>query len=151
MSSKSRTALRRTLIYAFVVVQVDYLQQANRDLEQQIKDALDAQHASTSKSKELQEKNDELCGELRKLDKAVKNMESNHEMEASVFRRQIKEIQVVFVYINIVTIDYPHLFNFSSSTSYSRVKFQDDKTLKNKMIYKTTPLDRTFVHSRSFV
>ena len=73
------------------------MQQANRDLEQQIKEALDSQHAATSKSKELQEKNDELCGELRKLDKVVKKMEQNHEMEGSVLRRQTKEIQVRFI------------------------------------------------------
>ena len=73
------------------------MQQANRDLEQQIRDALDSQHEATSKSKELQEKNDELCGELRKLDKAVKKLEDNNEMEKSVLRRQLKELQVYYV------------------------------------------------------
>ncbi len=72
------------------------MQQANRDLEQQIKEALDSQHAATSKSRELQDKNDELCGELRKLDKAVKKMENNHETETTTLRRQIKDIQVQF-------------------------------------------------------
>eukprot|EP00794_Sanderia_malayensis_P007402 gene7402-8222_t len=80
-------------VIAHLNVQVDYLQQANRDLEQQIKHALDSQHAATSTAKELQEKNDELCGELRKLDKTVKKMESNHEAETSTLRRQMREIQ----------------------------------------------------------
>ena len=75
--------------------QVDYLQQANRDLEQQIKDALDSQQEATSRSKELKGKNDELCGELRKLDKAVKSLEENNEKEKAVLRRQLDEMQVM--------------------------------------------------------
>ena len=75
--------------------QVDYLQQANRDLEQQIQDALDSQQEATSRSKELKGKNDELCGELRKLDKAVKTLEENNEKEKAVLRRQLNEMQVM--------------------------------------------------------
>ena len=76
--------------------QVDYLQQANRDLEEQIKSTLDAEHEATSKSKELREKNDELCAELRRLDKAVKTIEEKSETEQAVLRRQFRGLQVMF-------------------------------------------------------
>eukprot|EP00795_Rhopilema_esculentum_P000219 gene219-9856_t len=80
-------------VIAHLNVQVDYLQQANRDLEQQIKSTLDAEHEATTKSKELREKNDELCAELRRLDKAVKTIEEKSETEQAVLRRQFRELQ----------------------------------------------------------
>ena len=47
-----------------------------------------------SRAKDLQEKNDELCGELRKLDKAVKTLEDNSSKENAVLRKQLREMQV---------------------------------------------------------
>ena len=75
---------------------MDYLQQANRDLEQQIKDLLLSQHEDNARSRDLQMKNEELCQELKNFDRIMKKVEEEKNVEIAVLRRQSKELQVSF-------------------------------------------------------
>lgn len=62
-------------VVAHLNMQVDYLQQANRDLEKQLAQNQASQAESVSMAKQLQERNEELCMELAAMDKICKNIE----------------------------------------------------------------------------
>jgi len=55
-------------------IQVDYLQQANHDLEKQLHQHKLTESESITLQKDLQERNDELCTEIAALNKVYKNL-----------------------------------------------------------------------------
>ena len=60
--------------YFYNLVQVDYLQQANRDLEKKLSSLEEIDKTSSKKAKDLQDRNDELCMELAAFEKTYQNL-----------------------------------------------------------------------------
>ncbi|XP_048589122.1 centrosomal protein of 135 kDa-like isoform X2 [Nematostella vectensis] len=68
-------------VVAHLNVQVDYLQQANRDLEKRLKNALDKHALASQKLADVEEKNAELLVELKGVDRLSKKLEDDKERD----------------------------------------------------------------------
>lgn len=87
-------------------LQIEYLQQANRDLEKHLQDALQTKKSATSEVVNLSAKNEELCQELTEIDKLAQQLERDKEIVLETadqelqeakneFRRWQKEMQIL--------------------------------------------------------
>ena len=78
----------------FYLRQVDYLQQANRDLEKQLK-ASTEQHAEATKlANELEARNAELLLELKDITRMSKRQEEDSQRDNIVIRSELAETKV---------------------------------------------------------
>ena len=75
-------------------VQVDYLQQANRDLEKRLKDALNEQIDARRRANDFEEKNLELLSELKDIDRMSKKVEESKERDVNMVKRDLVDARV---------------------------------------------------------
>ncbi|XP_064005376.1 centrosomal protein of 135 kDa isoform X2 [Pogoniulus pusillus] len=72
-------------------LQIDYLQQTNRELENRIQDLLDSKQNVTSEVVQLSNKNEELCQELNEIDHLAQQLERHKEIVLETADKEIGE------------------------------------------------------------
>ena len=77
---------------------MDYLQQANRDLENQLKDTIDQHVEATRRANDLEGKNAELLLELKDINRLSKQVEEDKERDVSIVRSELVETKVWLQY-----------------------------------------------------
>ncbi|XP_078355949.1 centrosomal protein of 135 kDa-like, partial [Oculina patagonica] len=82
-------------VVAHLNVQVDYLQQANHDLEKQLKDTIDQQVDATRLANDLEAKNAELLLELKDINRLSKQVEEDKERDVNIVRSELVESKAV--------------------------------------------------------
>ncbi|XP_078369806.1 centrosomal protein of 135 kDa-like isoform X2 [Oculina patagonica] len=82
-------------VVAHLNVQVDYLQQANHDLEKQLKDTIDQQVDATRRANDLEAKNAELLLELKDINRLSKQVEEDKERDVNIVRSELVESKAV--------------------------------------------------------
>ncbi|OCT99518.1 centrosomal protein of 135 kDa [Xenopus laevis] len=78
ISLESRYRSNEKLV-AHLNLQIEYLQQANRDLETRVQNLLETRHNVTSEVLNLSTKNEELCKELTEIDHLAQQLERDKE------------------------------------------------------------------------
>ena len=73
---------------------MDYLQQANHDLEKQLKDTIDQHVDATKRANELEAKNAELLLELKDIGRMSKQVEEDEERDVIIVRSELAESKV---------------------------------------------------------
>ena len=73
---------------------MDYLQQANHDLEKQLKDTIDQQVEATRRANDLEAKNAELLLELKDINRLSKQVEEDKERDVNIVRSELVEAKV---------------------------------------------------------
>ena len=73
---------------------MDYLQQANRDLEKQLKDTIDQHVAATRQANDLEAKNAELLLELKDINRLSRQFEEDKERDVSIVRSELVDTKV---------------------------------------------------------
>lgn len=81
-------------VIAHLNVQVDYLQQANHDLEKQLKDTIDQHVDATKRANELEAKNAELLLELKDIGRMSKRVEEDRERDIIIVQSELAETKV---------------------------------------------------------
>lgn len=76
--------------------QVDYLQQANRDLEKKLRNAVDKRDMESERSADLEAKNAELMMELKNIGRASKRLEEEKSMDVNLLRNEMMDARVWF-------------------------------------------------------
>ena len=89
---------------------MDYLQQANRDLENQLKDTIDQHVEATRRANDLEGKNAELLLELKDINRLSKQVEEDKERDVSIVRSELVETKVWLQYN-----DLPYFINIMVS------------------------------------
>ncbi|NWV09340.1 CP135 protein, partial [Ptilonorhynchus violaceus] len=90
LSLESRTKSNEKLI-AHLNLQVEYLQQKNKELENRIQDLLDTKQNVTSEVVHLSNKNEELCQELNEIDHLAQQLERHKEIVLETADKEIEE------------------------------------------------------------
>uniref|UniRef100_A0A8C4YL76 Centrosomal protein 135 n=1 Tax=Gopherus evgoodei TaxID=1825980 RepID=A0A8C4YL76_9SAUR len=90
ISLESRSKSNEKLI-AHLNLQVEYLQQTNRELENRIQDLLDTKQNVTSEVVHLSNKNEELCQELSEIDHLAQQLERHKEIVLETADKEIGE------------------------------------------------------------
>ena len=85
-------------VFFFPFKQVDYLQQANHDLEKQLKDTIDQHVDATKRANEVEARNAELLLELKDIGRMSKRVEEDKERNAAVMRSELEETKVLKMY-----------------------------------------------------
>jgi len=75
-------------------LQVDYLQQANRDLEKKMAGLEKHKSDSSNTCKELKDRNDELCMELAAMNKVYKSLGKEKKKGEAEIDAQLTRIEV---------------------------------------------------------
>ncbi|KAJ7326713.1 hypothetical protein JRQ81_016472 [Phrynocephalus forsythii] len=78
-------------IIAHLNLQVEYLQQTNKELEMRIQDLLDSRQNVTSEVVHLSNKNEELCQELSEIDHLAQQLERHKEIVLETADKEIGE------------------------------------------------------------
>lgn len=73
---------------------MDYLQQANRDLEKQLKDTIDQHVEATRRANDLEAKNAELLLELKDINRLSKQVEEDKQRDVGIVRSELVETKV---------------------------------------------------------
>ncbi|XP_020629880.1 centrosomal protein of 135 kDa-like isoform X2 [Orbicella faveolata] len=82
-------------VVAHLNVQVDYLQQANHDLEKQLKDTIDQHVEATRRANDLEGKNAELLLELKDINRLSKQVEEDKQRDVGIVRSELVETKAV--------------------------------------------------------
>ncbi|NXS57598.1 CP135 protein, partial [Brachypteracias leptosomus] len=90
ISVESRSKSNEKLI-AHLNLQVEYLQQTNKELENRIQDLLDTKQNVTSEVVHLSNKNEELCQELNEIDHLAQQLERHKEIVLETADKEIGE------------------------------------------------------------
>ncbi|NXC00622.1 CP135 protein, partial [Orthonyx spaldingii] len=90
LSLESRTKSNEKLI-SHLNLQVEYLQQKNKELENRIEDLLDTKQNVTSEVVDLSNKNEELCQELNEIDHLAQQLERHKEIVLETADKEIGE------------------------------------------------------------
>ncbi|XP_035753714.1 centrosomal protein of 135 kDa isoform X2 [Egretta garzetta] len=90
ISLESRSKSNEKLI-AHLNLQVEYLQQTNKELEKRIQDLLDTKQNVTSEVVHLSNKNEELCQELNEIDHLAQQLERHKEIVLETADKEIGE------------------------------------------------------------
>ncbi|XP_034628277.1 centrosomal protein of 135 kDa isoform X1 [Trachemys scripta elegans] len=90
ISLESRSKSNEKLI-AHLNLQVEYLQQTNRELENRIQDLLDTKQNVTTEVVHLSNKNEELCQELSEIDHLAQQLERHKEIVLETADKEIGE------------------------------------------------------------
>nr|XP_033800677.1 centrosomal protein of 135 kDa isoform X2 [Geotrypetes seraphini] len=90
ISLEARTKSSEKLI-AHLNLQVEYLQQANQDLEKRIQALLETRENATSEVMNLSTKNNELCQELTEIDKLAQQLERDKEIVLKTADAEIRD------------------------------------------------------------
>uniref|UniRef100_A0A8C0C265 Centrosomal protein 135 n=1 Tax=Buteo japonicus TaxID=224669 RepID=A0A8C0C265_9AVES len=94
ISLESRSKSNEKLI-AHLNLQVEYLQQTNKELENRIQDLLDTKQNVTSEVVHLSNKNEELCQELNEIDHLAQQLERHKEIVLETADKEIGEAKVI--------------------------------------------------------
>uniref|UniRef100_A0A8C3BMQ4 Centrosomal protein 135 n=1 Tax=Cairina moschata TaxID=8855 RepID=A0A8C3BMQ4_CAIMO len=94
ISVESRSKSNEKLI-AHLNLQVEYLQQTNKELENRIQDLLDTKQNVTSEVVHLSNKNEELCQELNEIDHLAQQLERHKEIVLETADKEIGEAKVI--------------------------------------------------------
>ncbi|KAM9381604.1 centrosomal protein of 135 kDa [Phaethornis superciliosus] len=78
-------------LIAHLNLQVEYLQQTNKQLENRIQDLLDTKQNVTSEVVDLSNKNEELCQELNEIDHLAQQLERHKEIVLETADKEIEE------------------------------------------------------------
>lgn len=79
---------------AHLNIQIDFLQQANHELEKKLASAETTKGALESQVNELGSKNARICSELKEIGELVKQMETEKESSEEELRETIKDLRV---------------------------------------------------------
>ncbi|XP_009989196.1 PREDICTED: centrosomal protein of 135 kDa [Tauraco erythrolophus] len=90
LSQESRSKSNEKRI-AHLNLQVEYLQQTNKELENRIQDLLDTKQNVTSEVVHLSNKNEELCQELNEIDHLAQQLERHKEIVLETADKEIGE------------------------------------------------------------
>ncbi|KAM6076245.1 LOW QUALITY PROTEIN: centrosomal protein of 135 kDa [Chlamydotis macqueenii] len=90
LSLESRSKSNEKLI-AHLNLQVEYLQETNKELENRIQDLLDTKQNVTSEVVHLSNKNEELCQELNEIDHLAQQLERHKEIVLETADKEIGE------------------------------------------------------------
>uniref|UniRef100_A0A8C3V7H0 Centrosomal protein 135 n=1 Tax=Catharus ustulatus TaxID=91951 RepID=A0A8C3V7H0_CATUS len=90
LSLESRSKSNEKLI-SHLNLQVEYLQQRNKELENRIQDLLDTKQNVTSEVVDLSTKNEELCQELNEIDHLAQQLERHKEIVLETADKEIGE------------------------------------------------------------
>ncbi|XP_006898157.1 PREDICTED: centrosomal protein of 135 kDa [Elephantulus edwardii] len=90
LTLESRNKTNEKLI-AHLNVQVDFLQQANKDLEKQIQELLESKETVTTEVVHLSNKNEKLCQELTEIDQLAQQLERHKEEVLETADKEIGE------------------------------------------------------------
>ncbi|KAF7248355.1 hypothetical protein EYD10_05957 [Varanus komodoensis] len=88
LEAKSRSNEK---IIAHLNLQVEFLQQTNKELEMRIQDLLDSRQNVTSEVVQLSNKNEELCQELSEIDHLAQQLERHKEIVLETADKEIGE------------------------------------------------------------
>ncbi|NXW32435.1 CP135 protein, partial [Phaetusa simplex] len=77
-------------------LQIEYLQQTNKELENRIQDLLDSKQNVTSEVVHLSNKNEELCQELNEIDHLAQQLERHKEIVLETADKEIGEAKFNF-------------------------------------------------------
>lgn len=80
-------------VVAHLNIQVDYLQQANRDLEKQIKHNEEARVDAETTIKTLEERNDELCLEIARIEKLYQHLDKEKRHSDEEVDKQLAQLK----------------------------------------------------------
>uniref|UniRef100_A0A8C0EV33 Centrosomal protein 135 n=1 Tax=Bubo bubo TaxID=30461 RepID=A0A8C0EV33_BUBBB len=94
ISLESRSKSNEKLI-THLNLQVEYLQQKNKELENRIQDLLDTKQNVTSEVVHLSSKNEELCQELNEIDHLAQQLERHKEIVLETADKEIGEAKVI--------------------------------------------------------
>ncbi|XP_077983787.1 centrosomal protein of 135 kDa-like [Glandiceps talaboti] len=92
VSAEAKNKSNERLI-AHLNTQVDYLQQANFDLERRLKESIQDRHEATIRSKDLQIKNEELLTEIKDIDRLAKQLQTDKDVAITAADRDVVEAQ----------------------------------------------------------
>ena len=84
--------------------QVDYLQQANHDLEKQLKDTVDQKVEATRRANELEATNADLLLELKDLNRLSRQVEHDKERDVIAIQSELSDTKVslaIFKFLNL--------------------------------------------------
>ena len=73
---------------------MDYLQQANCDLEKRLKDTLNKQIEAAQRASELEENNAKLLLDVKDIDRMTRKLEDEKERNANAARSELAQTQV---------------------------------------------------------
>ncbi|NXV12369.1 CP135 protein, partial [Cepphus grylle] len=90
LSLESRSKSNEKLI-THLNLQIEYLQQTNKELENRIQDLLDSKQNVTSEVVHLSNKNEELCQELNEIDHLAQQLERHKEIVLETADKEIGE------------------------------------------------------------
>lgn len=76
------------------MLQIEYLQKANGDLEKRVQELLETRQNVTSEVLNLSSKNEELCKELSEIDHMAHQLERDKEMALETADAEIEEAKV---------------------------------------------------------
>ncbi|XP_061226529.1 centrosomal protein of 135 kDa isoform X2 [Neopsephotus bourkii] len=95
ISLESRSKSNEKLI-AHLNLQVEYLQQTKKELENRIQDLLDTKQNVTSEVVHLSNKNEELCQELNEIDHLAQQLERHKEIVLETADKEIGEAKELY-------------------------------------------------------
>lgn len=76
-------------------IQVDFLQQANKDLEKNIQELVETKKTVTSEVVNLSNKNEKLCQELTEIDQLAQQLERHKEEVLETADKELGEAKVI--------------------------------------------------------
>ncbi len=88
------TRLSNERMVAHLNVQVDFLQQAAKELEGKLAASETAKHQLEERVNELGSKNSQICSELEEIGHLVKQMEKDREDSEAILKMRVKELEV---------------------------------------------------------
>ncbi|KAK2115764.1 hypothetical protein P7K49_006390 [Saguinus oedipus] len=94
LSLESRNKTNEKLI-AQLNIQVDFLQQANKDLEKHIQELTETKETVTSEVVNLSNKNEKLCQELTEIDQLAQQLERHKEEVLETADKELGEAKVM--------------------------------------------------------
>ncbi|KAI4585630.1 hypothetical protein MJG53_005864 [Ovis ammon polii x Ovis aries] len=90
LSLETRNKANEKLI-AHLNIQVDFLQQANKDLEKHIQELMESKETVTSEVVNLSNKNEKLCQELTEIDQLAQQLERHKEEVLKTADKELEE------------------------------------------------------------
>lgn len=94
LSLETRNKTNEKLI-AHLNIQVDFLQQANKELEKHIQELVETKETVTSEVVNLSNKNEKLCQELTEIDQLAQQLERHKEEVLETADKELGEAKVM--------------------------------------------------------
>ncbi|XP_041463887.1 testis-specific gene 10 protein-like isoform X2 [Lytechinus variegatus] len=142
MSNEAKNRSNERLI-SHLNIQIEYLQQANRELDRELKDTRLARESAIEENIVLKGRNDELAGELRDVDRLAKRLQADKDSVVAVadkdlfeakaeIRGSTREIKDLEVEVEQLRQERKNLLDdIDSLRTEGAVKQQENKRLQN--------------------